>query len=172
MIMAIGLVSGDMIYFVVVVTGLTEIITRFSGAILILKFIGVAYLIFLGWRLITSKTVAKPSLDEANLIQESTRESWVRIYFSGLLITLGSPQTMIFFLALLPELLDLEQIRWGSGTLLGAIVFFIAFGGLLLYAIFADAARKLFQNEMSLQRLNRISGVSLIACGLAIGFLN
>lgn len=167
-IMALGLVSGDLVYFLVAVAGLSGLVVLIGEFLVLLKFAGAAYLIYLGWTFLSAKPSAHVFRNHDGHQVARAHESWLRIYLSGLLITLGNPKTMIFFFAVLPALLDLQQVVWQDAVVLGLTVFVISFAALLMYGGLADNVRNLFQSKGSVRRLNQGAGGVLIACGAAL----
>ncbi len=83
-------------------------------------------------------------------------------------MALGKPKTRVFFFAVLPALLDLQQVVWQDAVVLGLTVFVISFGALLIYGGLAHNFRSLFQSKRSIRRLNQGAGSILIACGAAL----
>jgi threonine/homoserine/homoserine lactone efflux protein len=74
----------------------------------LLKYLGVAYLLFLAWKMWSAPS--DPAEDAALPVQRP----W-RMFGAGLLVTLGNPKIMIFYLALLPTIVDLDRIDRSAG---------------------------------------------------------
>ena len=68
-----------------------------------LKYLGAAYLLYLAWRMWTAP--AHSAAAEAPRAEQP-----LRLFVAGLSLTLGNPKTMLFYLALLPNLIDLAAI--------------------------------------------------------------
>src|SRR5690606_22048736 len=102
--MALGLVLGDLTYLTAVVLGLALLASTFGTVFLVVKWLGVAYLAWLAWTVwntgITAETV------------EARRGSggFLASFMAGLLVTLGNPKTMVFYIALTPTIVDLKTI--------------------------------------------------------------
>ena len=74
-----------------------------------IKFIGVAYLLFLAWKMWFAPTqVSKDELP-------SGQSPW-RLFGAGLAVTLGNPKIMVFYLALLPTIVDLDRVGTAPGS--------------------------------------------------------
>ena len=74
----------------------------FHAAFVALKWAGIAYLLLLAWKMWRA-----PGYD-AELSRRRTRR-W-RLFGAGLAVTLGNPKIMVFYLALLPSILDLRAV--------------------------------------------------------------
>ena len=167
-IMAIGLVTGDVFYFILAVTGLTGLIALLGEAVVVLKFAGAAYLVYLGWTFVTARPVSGVLPSNDGRRESRSNEGGFRIYLSGLLITLGNPKTMLFFLAILPNLLELEHLSGADLLVLGMVLIVISLGALLCYGAFASAARRAFRSSASIRYVNRAAGSVLIGCGVVL----
>jgi threonine/homoserine/homoserine lactone efflux protein len=66
--------------------------------------VGVAYRLFLAWRMRMLPAAGQP------IAAETHRDSPLTLFFGGLSVTMGNPRVMVFYVALLPTMLDLERI--------------------------------------------------------------
>lgn len=81
------------------------------------------------------------------------------MFLAGLTLTLGNPKPIIFFMAILPTIVDLTTLTpLGMLEIAGVIVVAI-YAVLGAYALAADRARRLFRDESSLRTLNRTTAV-------------
>jgi threonine/homoserine/homoserine lactone efflux protein len=94
---------GEALWLIAAVLGLGFIAQTFGTALHVIKFLGVAYLLYLAWRMWNA-----PVGPEADAIPD--RDSPVLLFLSGLAVTLGNPKIMVFYLALLPSIFDLSAI--------------------------------------------------------------
>ncbi len=148
--MGLGLILGDMIYLTAVILGLALIAQAFTTAFALIKIAGALYLVHIAWKLWTTGLL--PQNIEA---QRST--GLAMSFLSGLLVTLGNPKTMLFYVALVPTLIDLEQIGLRDYGLLLAATFVVLLAVLVPYIALAARARLLLRQPKALQRLNRIA---------------
>ena len=100
---AAGLILGDLIWLAVAILGLAGVAQTFHEIFLIIKYVGAAYLLYLAYRMWTAP--AAPHDIAAN----GSRESDLRLFLGGLALTLGNPKVVAFYLALLPNLIDLTR---------------------------------------------------------------
>jgi threonine/homoserine/homoserine lactone efflux protein len=148
-LMGLGLVLGDLIYLTAVVLGLAFVAQTFTTAFLVVKFAGALYLGFIAWKLWTSGLIAH------DVEADRTRTSPGLAFLSGLLVTLGNPKTMLFYVALVPTLIDLGAIGGRDYLFLVATTFFVLMCVLIPYILMASRARQLLKRPRALTILNR-----------------
>ncbi|MEL6435264.1 MAG: LysE family translocator, partial [Pseudomonadota bacterium] len=114
--MLLGLTLGDVIYLAAAILGLAWLAQTFGAAFVVIKYCGAAYLAWMAWKMwrsgITGQTV------EAN----AGRNVWAT-FGAGLFVTLGNPKTIVFYLALLPNLMDLTSVTPAGFATLVIITF-------------------------------------------------
>lgn len=149
LVMALGLVLGDLAYLTAVVLGLALVAQTFGAVFLVVKWLGVAYLAWLAWSFwhsgITPETV------EA---RKGRGGVWAS-FLAGLLVTLGNPKTMIFYLALTPSLVDLRAISLSDYGILALLTVVVLLVVLVPYLLLAARARSLLGAPRALRALNR-----------------
>ena len=156
--MGLGLILGDIVYLTAVILGLALVAKTFATVFLAIKFIGAAYLVYIAYKLWTagllSQTVAADTENRAG-----------RSFLSGLLVTLGNPKTMLFYIALAPSLLPLSAIGLFDYLLLIGLTFAVLMAVLIPYILLAAQARHLLKRPSGLKLLNR--GAAGILAGTA-----
>jgi threonine/homoserine/homoserine lactone efflux protein len=157
-----GFVVGDLVWFTVAATGLAAIAQTAQPVILALKYAGAAYLLYLAIRLWT----APPRSPEAAAIEPSQKSS--RLFLGSLALTLGNPKTMVFFLALLPTVVDLTQLTLAGFfeiALAITIVLPLVLGG---YVLAGARARQFFRSTRAIRWLNRGTGTAMAGAAAAV----
>ncbi len=97
---------------------------------------------------------------------QTSPDGGVRLFLTGLAINLGNPKVIVFFLALLPTVVDLAALTpLGFGEL-AVIIVAIASGVLTAYAVAAARARRLFTSPRAVRLANR--GSAAIMAGTAV----
>jgi threonine/homoserine/homoserine lactone efflux protein len=160
--MVLGILVGDLIYLVFALFGLAAIATWFGPVFVVVRWAGAAYLLFIAWQFWT----AKPGSEQIRAKQES---GW-KTFLSGFALTMGNPKTIVFYLALLPTVIPLDQpITILGFTELTAIVVVVLLIIGLAYAGLAAAARDFFKSSKAIQRLNRTAaGMMASAAALVV----
>jgi threonine/homoserine/homoserine lactone efflux protein len=156
---SLGLALGDIVWLTVAILGLAALAQTFHLAFLVLKWLGVAYLAYLAWQMVNSEPQAGTGAEQVASSSASSRPAGVML--AGLAVTLSNPKTMIFYLALLPTLLNLGQVTLlGYAELVGVTA---AVLGLVLtfYVYLALRARRLLTSGMAMSRVNRAAGLAI-----------
>jgi threonine/homoserine/homoserine lactone efflux protein len=106
--MVLGMILGDVTYLCFAVLGLSIIAQSFHGIFIFIKFASAAYLLYLAWCFWNADT----KLSEEKIV--FNRRNASASFLSGLTITLGNPKTIAFYMAILPVVIDLNQVSFHS----------------------------------------------------------
>jgi threonine/homoserine/homoserine lactone efflux protein len=161
--MVLGILAGDLIYLVFALFGLAAIATWFGPIFTVIRWGGALYLLYIAWQFWT----ARPGTEQ---IGARSAESPWRTFLSGLALTMGNPKTIVFYLALLPTVIPLDQPVTALGfTELVAIVVVVLLIIGCAYAALAAAAREFFTSSRAIRRLNRTAaGIMATAAVLVV----
>jgi len=156
-----GLALGDLVYLSIAVAGLAALAELFAEAFLVVKIIGGLYLVYLAWVFWTS---------EAGLVGVRTARTrgGAKAFLAGFTVTLGNPKTIVFYLALLPTVLNLSAVGLFEWALLAVVTVLVLFAVLAPYALLAAKARSLMTRPAALKRLNRAAGATIGGAGALI----
>ena len=160
--MSFGLMVGDLTYLTAVVLGLAFVAQTFGMVFLVIKWLGVTYLAFLGWRFWTSGIT--PETVEA----KKGKGGLVSSFIAGLAVTLGNPKTMIFYLAITPTIVDLKTITLADYGILVALTLVVLLVVLVPYLALAAKARGLLKSPRALRALNRTAAGLMVGAAAAI----
>ncbi len=155
-----GLVIGDLIWLCCAMFGLAALAALFQPVFLIVKYCGAAYLLYLAWKLWRDSG--------APLAAEPVRGQGRQLFGAALLLSLGNPKVMLFYLALLPTLIDLTQLTVTDMAELAAIVALVVSAVLTGYVLLAAQARRFFTSPRAVQAVNRTAGVAMAGAAAAI----
>lgn len=160
-----GFLIGDMIWFTVAATGLAALAQTAYTVFVAVKYAGVAYLLFLSYRMWTS--AAKPIESEGGgEIDASQRPT--RLFLGSLALTLGNPKTMVFFLALLPTVVKLETLTVSGFIEIAAVICVVLPIVLGSYAYAAARARRLLKSPRAIRMVNRGSATAMASAAVVI----
>ncbi len=148
--MGLGLVLGDLIYLTAVILGLAFVAQTFTTAFMVIKILGALYLVYIAYKLWTAGLLPQD-------IQAKKSASVGLSFLSGLLVTLGNPKTMLFYVALVPTLIDLRAIGLNEYAVLVGSTFIVLMAVLIPYILLASRARLLLKQPRALKSLNRIA---------------
>ena len=149
-VMGLGLILGDMVYLTAVILGLAFIAQTFTTTFMLIKIAGALYLVHIAWKLWTAGLMPQD-------IQAQRSTSLAMSFLSGLFVTLGNPKTMLFYVALVPTLVDLGSIGLKDYGVLLAATFVVLLIVVVPYIALASRARILLKQPKALQRLNRVA---------------
>lgn len=154
-----GTTLGVAFQLTLVVLGLSAVLAFAASVLVWLKWAGVAYLVFLGFKAWREPTV------ELNGITAQRGQSAV-LFWRGMVLAVINPKTLIFNAAFLPQFISVENAG-SSQLLLVAGVFLVVLGlGDALWAVFAGFARAYLARFNRLT--NRVSGGFLMAAGVGL----
>jgi threonine/homoserine/homoserine lactone efflux protein len=159
---AAGLIVGDLVWLAVAILGLAVVAQTFHEAFAVIKYAGAAYLVYLAWRMWVAPVAAR------DIEADAHRDGRLRLFLAGLALTLGNPKVVAFYLALLPNLIDLPGVGlFGYVELAGIAVVILTtvFGA---YAVAAARARALFRSPRAMRLLNRAGGTMLAGAAVAV----
>jgi threonine/homoserine/homoserine lactone efflux protein len=157
-----GVAIGDVVWLTIAVLGLAAIAQSFHGVFLAIKYAGAAYLLYLAWKLWTAPVAA------AAMAADASRESPLRLFLAGLAVTMGNPKVMVFYLALLPVLVDLAAITVLGYAELVAVTLAVLATVFTFYVVLAARARRLFASPRALKAVNRGTGALMAGAAAAI----
>jgi threonine/homoserine/homoserine lactone efflux protein len=156
-----GFVSGALIWFTIAATGLAVLASTFGTIFVAIRYAGAVYLLYLAWKLWTApaRPLGAPQV---------SADSYGRLFLTGLAINLGNPKVIVFFLALLPTVVDLSTLTPIGFTKLALIIAAIASTVLTAYALAAARARRMFTSPRAVRLVNRGSGVVMAGAAVTI----
>jgi threonine/homoserine/homoserine lactone efflux protein len=157
-----GFIVGDLIWFCLAATGMAALAEKAHAAFEVVKFAGVAYLLYLAYRLWTAPV---HPVDAVN--GQPEQRGW-RLFVGGITLTLSNPKPMVFYIALLPTVIDLNRLTPDVFLEVAASICVILSAVLGLYALAAMRARRFFQAERPIRLLNRISGTVMAGAAVAV----
>jgi threonine/homoserine/homoserine lactone efflux protein len=160
--LVIGVLVGDLLYLLFALFGLAAIAALFHPLFLVVRWGSALYLLYIAWQFWT----AKPGAEQMGARKD--KSSW-QTFLSGFALTLGNPKTIVFYLALLPTVIPLDQPVTVLGfTELVAIVTVVLMIIGLAYAGLAAAAREIFTSSKAVQRLNRSAGAIMATAAVLV----
>lgn len=148
--MGFGLVLGDLVYLTAVILGLAFVAQTFTGAFMVIKILGALYLVYIAYKLWTAGLLPQD-------IKARKTSNLGMSFLSGLLVTLGNPKTMLFYVALVPTLIDLRAIGLKEYAMLVCATFVVLMTVLIPYILLASRARLLLKQPRALKSLNRVA---------------
>jgi threonine/homoserine/homoserine lactone efflux protein len=161
LVSVLGISVGTLCHTVAAALGVSALVVTSTLAFQILKYLGAAYLIYLGIRkLLVSDKVA--------LIQVNPSRSLKRIFWQGILVNVLNPKTTLFFFAFLPQFVDPSQPAVPLQILLLGLILMIM--GLIndcFYAVLSGSIGYWLSNHAQVfQKLRYLTGSIYISLGM------
>ncbi len=155
-----GYVVADMIWLIAAATGLSALAKAFAGLFVAVKFAGAAYLLYLAWKMATAPAAIGSAAPAAS-------RGW-RAFFGSLSLTLGNPKVMVFFLSIMPLVIDVRTLAFGELAELAAVSAVVISSTLAAYAFAADRARTLFRSTRAMRFAHRAAGGLMAGVAVAV----
>ncbi|MDX3928300.1 MAG: LysE family translocator [Shinella sp.] len=152
---------GEAIWLTFAVAGLAAIAETFHWAFLVIKWLGVCYLLYLAWKMWT----ASPDTSEGRLPEA---QSSARLFFAGLTVTLGNPKIMMFYVALLPSIIDIGGVTFVGWAELVATMFVVLVAIDFIWVLLAARARLFLKSRRAVKIANRASAGTMAGAAVAI----
>ncbi|WP_459616413.1 LysE family transporter [Bordetella sp. 2513F-2] len=158
-----GLILGILFQFMVVAVGLGAVLATSELAFTVVKYLGVAYLVYLGIRQI--RTDAAPvAVDTADPRQASIRSLVAR----GFLVNALNPKGTVFLLAVVPQFVDPANALAPQYAALAATLAFTDIVAMGVYTLLAAKVLRLLREARHIRLMNRIFGSLFILAGVLL----
>ena len=132
---AFGCTLGIIPAAVASIIGLSALLHTSALAFQVIKFLGVAYLFYMAWKILKDDTVMEVS-------ENNERVGYIRIATTGTLLNVLNPKLSLFFLAFLPQFISPTATNATASLAWLAVVFMVmTFAVFVVYGAFASYAR-------------------------------
>jgi len=160
LVSVLGVHAGTLVHIATAAAGLSALLAASATAFSVVKYLGGAYLVYLGIRrLLDRRVVATP---------EERHRPLRRAFFDGVIVNVLNPKTALFFLAFLPQFADVSRGHVGA-QILGFGLIFVALGLTTdgLYAVGAGTAARWLRGSPGCLASERwLSGGMYVGLGL------
>lgn len=166
MVAAIGCTLGIVPHMIAAITGIAALLHTNALAFQLLKYLGVAYLLYMAWGTLREKSML--------VVQEESAppRSAMRMIMQAILINILNPKLTLFFVAFLPQFVDSaapnafrQMVELSAIFMLLTLVVFIGYG------VFVSAIRtKVIGESKILVQMRRIFGIAFIGLAARLAF--
>ena len=161
-----GVALGDFTAMTASMLGLGALLATSAALFAVLKWVGAAYLIYLGIKLWRAPVATVDASDDA-----VARERPLRIFLHAYAVTALNPKSIIFFVAFLPQFLNRAEPVALQMVVFEATFLVLAAINATAYGLMASMARKTIRKPRTQRLVNRIGGSLMIGAGLlAVGW--
>lgn len=161
-----GILSANAMYFILSATSLGAVIVSSYKLFLLIKWIGAAYLVYLGLSSFFGKSSVVPLAEE-----KTNSRSGRRILGDGFLLQAANPKAILFFTAILPQFIDAHHNVAFQILILGISSMLVEFIILFIYGQLAGRALATAHNPRFEKLTNRLAGSLLICAGVGLARL-
>ena len=164
--LAFGVMLGDLVWPLLAIVGVSWIVSVYAGFLEVLRWVAAGMFIGMGVLLI------KHSAQSISSDNRLTRPGIWAGFVAGVIVIMGNPKAILFYMGVLPGFFDLEKITPLDIAAIVIISMIVPFFGNLILAAFVDRIRRLLRTPALLKRINITSGALLILVGLLIPILS
>lgn len=157
---SLGVQAGNGIYLTLSALGLGAILAASEALFHAVKWVGAAYLVYLGVKTIRNARAAAPTGGREPML--------ARPFTQATMAQLANPKSVLFFGALMPQFLQLDHALLPQYVAFAVICFVVEMPVLAFYGWVAARGRGLFTNSGSIAWRERLSGGALVAVGASI----
>lgn len=159
---ALGVGAGDLIAMTASVLGLGALVLASATLFLAVKWVGAAYLVYLGVKMIWTADRSRLGLPEGAPSVTPRAAFW-----NATLVTALNPKSILFFIAFVPQFLDPKAPFLPQASILIATFVGLATLNALLYGLLGGRLRVALQRPAILAWITRAGGAALVAMGVA-----
>lgn len=156
---SLGILAANTAYFALSATGLGAVLLASRTVFVAIKWIGAAYLVYLGVRMIFARATAAALLETAELRRTHGA------FWNGFVVQAANPKAIIFFTALLPQFIDPDAAVAPQIGILALSSVAIELGVLSIYVMASHSARRWVRGGRLERVLERVGGGLLILAG-------
>jgi threonine/homoserine/homoserine lactone efflux protein len=159
-----GIVTGNTIYFVLSATSLGAILLASYEVFTLVRWVGAAYLVYLGLRALLGNHAALPE----GAPQQSPANAKRGAFAGGTMTQLSNPKALIFFTALLPQFIDPHRWLVGQVAILGITAQVIEALVMTTYILLASGVARTAKKAAVARIFERVAGLFLIGAALKL----
>ena len=152
---------GEAVWLTLAVAGMAAIASTLGHLFVLLRYAGAAYLIYLALRMWN----APLGMDDRR--PAAPQLPW-KMFGAGLAVSLGNPKIMVFYLALLPTIVDIAHVGMIGWAELVATMLLVLIAVDLAWALLAARARRLLSSRRAVRIANRTGAVVMAGAAATI----
>jgi RhtB (resistance to homoserine/threonine) family protein len=165
----LGMATGLTFWTLIAVLGLSVAIAQSVYLFNTIKYIGAAYLFYLGIRVfLTKNTLSLETIseEEQKAVKSSSNHCYKESYMQGALSNFLNPKTLLVYITFMPQFINLDADTNQQLLMLGFILTLIAVGWFLILVHVVDYVKRWIKKPVFQTAFQRCSGVLLIGFGI------
>jgi homoserine/homoserine lactone efflux protein len=160
---ALGNIAGLLCLGIIAVTGLGTILNTSEIIFNMIKYMGAAYLIYLGIKLLVQKNTDFMTIN-SQLISKDISSN--KLFFQAIGVALSNPKAIVFLTALFPQFINTNQTLLPQFSMLIVTLMIFSFSFLMFYALLAHKAKIWLAKPNRIKAFNRTSGSIFVGIGV------
>lgn len=161
MVFLLGLIAGDVFYMTLAVVGGAALASTFGWVLLIIKWAGSGYLFYLAY------SFWNAGIDPSK-VDVKRGDTIIGSLIGGFSVTMGNPKAVIFYMALLPSVVDLTMVDVQRYIGLVVCTIVVLLVSMTPYILAAAKAREMMREPKLLRILNRGAAVAMALAGFFV----
>lgn len=157
----VGMQAANFVLICIVSVGLGAMLLASEGLFTLVKWIGVAYLVYLGivtWR--SPAQAFRQEKDDAHTAKD--------VFLKGFLVNITNPKGIIFYVAILPQFIDVQRPQAVQYAILAATTLLVDLVVMSGYTALAAKVLRVMRDPSRLRWVNRTLGGAFVAAGVAL----
>lgn len=162
---ALGNITGLFCLGIIAVTGLGTILKTSEMVFNIIKYVGAAYLIYLGLKMILQKGLDFTTMNNHMISNDISAR---KLFFRAMGVALSNPKAIVFLTALFPQFVNINDALIPQFSILIATLMIFSFSFLMSYALLAHKAKAWLNKPNRIKAVNRTSGSIFVGFGILL----
>lgn len=165
----LGMATGLTFWTLIAVLGLAVVIAQSLLLFSAIKYLGAAYLLYLGVRVFFTKnllSVEAVQVEYRDSIDKSSYQTYKESYLQGAISNILNPKTVLVYITFMPQFIDLNGNIHQQLIVLGLILTFIAVGWFMILVHLVDHMKRWLQKPMFQKIFQKSTGVMLVGFGV------
>ncbi|MFX3634790.1 MAG: homoserine/threonine efflux transporter [Candidatus Pristimantibacillus sp.] len=165
----LGMATGLTFWTIIVVLGLSVVIAQSVFLFNTIKYLGAAYLFYLGIRAFFTKSTLSMEAVQADSLSSNEKLShhpYKESYLQGVISNIFNPKTVMVYITFMPQFIDLNGNANQQLIALGLILTLIAVGWFLIVVYLLNQVKKWFKKPEFQKAFQKTTGVMLVGFGV------
>lgn len=160
-----GIAAANLMFYIFSAIGVTAIILASHTLFMVIKWLGAAYLVWMGFNMLKSAWNG----NETHVMLEAKPDQKGRDFLHGFVIQASNPKNLVAFIAIFPQFIDPHGDIALQFAILAVITFALEIPILAAYGLAAERAVKFGKGGMR-RAIETVGGGWLVAAGIGLAF--
>ncbi|WP_080873604.1 LysE family translocator [Oceanobacillus timonensis] len=163
----LGIAAGLIFWTLIAVLGLSVVIAQSVFLFHMIKYLGAAYLFYLGVKAFFTKDIfSVDMMSEDTINHKGMKSHYKDAFLQGAISNILNPKTVLVYITFIPQFIDLSGNTNQQLIILGCMLTLIAAGWFFILVYFLDAVKKWLKKPVFLKVFKKCVGVLLMGFGV------